>query len=132
MADVGLYRSARNLFLTGGLDWTGDTPGWKLYLLTADYVVARDTHSTVADLLPVQAISTTGDINNRTVFQGIARADNVVTAGGGIGQEVTQVVIACGNDLVWWSDNSPQLPYLADGGFNLVVWDAVSLGPFEL
>lgn len=133
MADAGLYTNARSLFLAGALNWTSvDGPLWRLLLLTPDYVVDREAHRTIADISPAALISTSGDILQRTISGGVARAASVITLGGNIGQEVSQVVVVCGDNLVWWSDNCEQLPYTADGGTTTIVWDAVALGPFEL
>lgn len=132
MDSPGLFLHARSLFLSGGLNWLAATPLWKVVLLTPDYVVNLATQQTVASLLPVQAISTSGDILGRTVVDGYARATSVTTIGGNIGQEVSQMVITCGDVLVWWSDNSIDFPYIADGGEAIVLWDPVALGPFQL
>lgn len=131
MASPGLYASARTLFLQGGLNWTASVPVWRLLLLTADYVVDRAAHSTLADL-PAGSVAGSGDVLGRSAVQGDARAADVVVSAGIAGPRITQAVLVCGEALVWWSDATPDLPFVTDGSENLIQWDSVAQGPFSL
>lgn len=85
-----LYAKTRELFLTGGLDWTSGN--WAIALLSDAYTVDLVNHDFLDDVTGILAQSS--NLQNKTATNGFADSDGVTfTALDTSGTEITQLII---------------------------------------
>lgn len=131
-----LYDAGRNAFLTGGINWTGDTI--KITLVDAqDYTPNLAVHDFLDDIPAVGRVATSGPLTGKTASAGVAdAADVTITAVSGdpfeyiIGFKDTGT--ASTSNLIFLIDTATGLPFTPSGGDIMIVWDDGSNKIFKL
>ena|SRR5690625_4387708 len=98
---AGVYRTALDKMMTGGLDLTGGEA--TAYLVSAAYSPNLETHGAIADV-PSAARQATASVAGRSVSGG-AFAASPTTFTAATGDDVRAVVVAVDGDLVAYVDD---------------------------
>jgi hypothetical protein len=114
-----LYDSARNMFLTGALSWTGDT--MNISLVKNTYTASQSTHTITGDIGSSFSTYSTITLASKTATAGVADAADVTFVAGTAGEVITGAIIwktgatpgAC--NLVAYIDIATGLPLTTNG-----------------
>ena len=122
-----LYDKGREAFLTGGINWSGDSI--KAVLVdTGAYTVNLATHQFLSDIPAGARIATSANLSAKTVAAGVAdAADSLFTAVSGASVEAVVLYKDTGtagtSPLIAYIDTASGLPVTPNGGDITVVWD---------
>ncbi|MDP1711955.1 MAG: hypothetical protein Q8K86_05810 [Candidatus Nanopelagicaceae bacterium] len=145
MANV-LYNNARELFLTGSLDWSTDPVRAVLVGITPGDVnkyVFSAAHTALSNVTAAARVSTLGaNFTTPTTTGGVAGADNITFATVTLPAGVTSVgaVVLYAYDagtpenslLIAYIDSATGLPVVPNGGDIIVQWDVGANKIFRL
>lgn len=133
-----IYPSARESYLTGGLDWGSDD--MRVILLDSTYVY--DPTDDFLDDVPGGArLATSGSLTGKTTTDGVADADDVTFPTVAAGDTVTSVIIykhtgtESTSDLVLYMDETAAgaaINRLTDGNDIVVRWSNSATKIFKL
>ena len=98
-----LYDSGRNAFLTGGINWVGDTI--KIAMVKNTYTASQSTHTVTGDVGANFTSYSTITLASKTATAGVADAADVTFVAGSAGEVATGVVI-------WKDGGTPATSYL--------------------
>lgn len=122
-----LFDNARELFLTGVLDWSTDTI--KAVLVdTGSYTVNLSTHANLSDVSGGARIATSSAFASKTTTGGAADAADV-TFSSVSGASVEAIIIykdsgvESTSSLIAYIDTATGLPITPNGGDIIVTWD---------
>lgn len=127
-----VYVAAKDLFLTGQLNWLTDD--FKVCLVSASYTPNLSAHDFLNDVSGI--VATSGLLTGKTVTSGIVDASNI-TLPAVTGSQVVALVVFrdTGNpatsNLIAFVDTATNLPLTPNGGPVDVVWDLTN-GVFNL
>ena len=122
-----LYDKGREAFLTGGINWSGDSI--KAVLVdTGAYTVNLATHQFLSDIPAGARIATSANLSAKTVAAGVAdAADSLFTAVSGASVEAVVLYKDTGtagtSALIAYIDTASGLPVTPNGGDITVAWD---------
>ena len=122
-----LYDKGREAFLTGGINWSGDSI--KAVLVdTGAYTVNLATHQFLSDIAAGARVATSANLSAKTVAAGVAdAADSLFTAVSGPSVEAVVLYKDTGtagtSALIAYIDTASGLPITPNGGDITVVWD---------
>ena len=122
-----LYDKGREAFLTGGINWSGDSI--KAVLVdTGAYTVNLATHQFLSDIAAGARVATSANLGSKTVAAGVAdAADSLFTAVSGPSVEAVVLYKDTGtagtSPLIAYIDTASGLPVTPNGGDITVVWD---------
>lgn len=122
-----LYDKGREAFLTGGINWSGDSI--KAVLVdTGAYTVNLATHQFLSDIAAGARVATSANLSSKTVAAGVAdAADSLFTAVSGPSVEAVVLYKDTGtagtSALIAYIDTASGLPITPNGGDITVVWD---------
>ena len=122
-----LYDKGREAFLTGGINWSGDSI--KAVLVdTGAYTVNLATHQFLSDIPAGARIATSANLGSKTVAAGVAdAADSLFTAVSGASVEAVVLYKDTGtagtSPLIAYIDTASGLPVTPNGGDITVAWD---------
>lgn len=132
----GIYQSAGQIMLSGGLNWASPAHPWAAALIdTAEYDVNLATHQYLSDIGDA-AIVAKADLTNPTAVGGVASADPV-TIPAVTGNTVSAIVIyqdtgtESTSPLICYLDDMTGLPLNPGGGDIALQWptsDGTPLG----
>ena len=129
-----IYDTARELYLTGGLNWLSDNI--KVVLVdTNDYTVDLENHAFLEEIPVIARIATSSNLSSKTTTRGIADADNS-TFSTVFGDEAEALVIYKDtgtegtSNLIAYIDTSSGLPISPTGGDITITWN--TNGIFQL
>lgn len=133
-----IFSSARELYLTGGLDWGSDD--MRVILLDSTYVF-DPTDDFLDDVPAGSRLATSGSLTGKTTTGGVADADDVTFPTVPAGDTVTQVIIykhtgtESTSDLVLYMDETAAgaaINRLTDGNDIVVRWSNSATKIFKL
>ena len=122
-----LYDKGREAFLTGGINWSGDSI--KAVLVdTGAYTVNLATHQFLSDIAAGARIAFSANLSAKTVAAGVAdAADSLFTAVSGASVEAVVLYKDTGtagtSALIAYIDTASGLPVTPNGGDITVAWD---------
>lgn len=122
-----LYDKGREAFLTGGINWSGDSI--KAVLVdTGAYTPNVATHQFLSDIAAGARVATSANLGSKTVAAGVAdAADSLFTAVSGPSVEAVVLYKDTGtagtSPLIAYIDTASGLPVTPNGGDITVVWD---------
>lgn len=123
-----LFDHARELFLTGALDWTSSTI-YAAMIDTSLYTKDVSGHSYLSDVSGSAIISTSPAFTNKGAAGGAASADSVtfssVSHANPLGGIIIYAYISAPetSPLIAWIDTATGLPITPNGGDIIVNWD---------
>lgn len=125
MANV-LYDKARELFLTAGINWTGDNIKCVLVDL-ADYTFSA-AHDYLDDVASGGRVATSANLGSKTATGGVAdAADVTLTTVAGDQSEALIIYKDTGSaatsPLIAYIDTATGLPITPNGGDITITWD---------
>lgn len=129
-----LYDKGRNRFLTGDIDWTGDTI--KAVLCTAGYSANLTTDEFLATIVAGNRVATAA-LANMSAAAGVADADDT-TFTSVSGSAATAIVIyqdtgdEATSPLIARIDTATGLPVTPNGSDITIVWDSGANKIFKL
>lgn len=122
-----LYNKARELFLTGGIDWMNDT--FKVQLVdTGNYTVSA-AHQFLSDIPANARIHDPTTLSGKTATDGAADATDTLFTAVAAGTSIEAIVIyresgaEGSNHLIAYIDTATGLPITPNGGDIIITWD---------
>lgn len=134
-----LYDTARNAFLTGGLNWTGDTLAAVLVKTTSGYTVNTATDQFLSTIVSGNRVATLSPLAGKTAVAGVADANDVTFPTVPGTQPVGGAVVIYKNtgtdttsQLISYIDTATGLPATPNGSDITITWDNGSNKIFKL
>jgi len=122
-----LYDKARQKFLEGSLDWSGDSI--KFVLVTSGYSEDLANDEFLSDIVAGNRVDTSANLSAKTTTDGVAdAADETITSV--TGSEVVAIVlykdtgVEGTSPLIAFIDTASGLPFTPSGGDVEVRWDS--------
>lgn len=122
-----LYTNAKQLFLTGALDWTSATV--KVVLIdSANYTADVTSDTYLSDIPATARTATSGALTGTTAVSGVADADNIIISAV-TGQVDAMVIyqdtgVEATSALIAYIDTSSGLPILMNNGDFNIQWNS--------
>lgn len=132
----GLYDTARNDFLTGGISWTTDTI--KVNLIDTGVYTVDLTNHQFYSAVPSSAVIASTSLANTTAVAGVADADDpafpTVTSGKTVGAVIIykDTGTASTSPLIAYIDTATGLPITTSGGNVIIQFSSGSNRIFRL
>ncbi len=126
-----LYSYAKQLMLTGGLNWQTD-PIVCILVGTTGYTFSK-AHQTLSDIPVSSRLATSGTLTGRTSVNGVAdAADLLITGVTANTVNALVLVTSSGSNLVAYMDVVTGLPANPNGGDVQITWSNGSSKIFAL
>ncbi len=129
-----LYDKARQAFLTGGINWSGNTV--HAILVESGYVLDSVNHEFLSSVSGGFRVAS-GALSNKSATNGVADADNI-TFSAVVGDPVTAIVLAqigasdATSRLIAYIDEGSAFPVTPNGNDITVIWSDSATKIFRL
>ena len=130
-----IYPNAKELFLTGQLDWLSDPI--VAVLVSTQFYTYSPNHATLLDLPVTARVAASGTLTGMSVLGGVVDADDT-TFGSVTGNVASAVILTrdrgtdASSNLICYLDSGTSFPVSPDGGVINLVWSNGSSRIFSI
>jgi len=132
-----LYDAGRNLFLTGGVNWTSD--GIRIAMVKNTYTAVQATHTLTGDVGANFSAYTPVLLSGKTASAGVADADDVIFYNGAVASESINALVVYKSggtpgtaQLIAYIDTATGFPLTTNGAPIDIIFDSGANKIFKL